>query len=183
MNDKKTKTCCFTGHRSSSLPFGFDESREECRKLIALLEENIQQLYEKRGVRIFISGMALGVDQIAAEAVIRFRETHKDVVFVAAVPCTDQPKKWKSHEQDRYYDILAKADHIYTLVPSYTPECMMERNRFMVDNSQYVIAVWNGKRFGGTLATLNYAKSQSKIITIINPKTFNVKTYVPKISE
>lgn len=172
---KKSKTCCFTGHRPEGLPFGSNETREECLKLISLLEEQIERLYNEKGVRIFISGMALGVDQLAAEAVIRFRETHKDVIFVAAVPCTDQCLKWNAKAQDRYYGTLARADHVYTLVPKYVPGCMMDRNRFMVNNSEYVIAVWNKKRSGGTAATVKYAEENNRTITYIDPKTFEVK--------
>ena len=180
-NDPKTKKACFTGHRKEGLPFGADESREECRKLISLLEEQIERLYNEKGVRVFISGMALGTDQIAAEAVIRFRETHKDVVLVAALPCTDQCKSWKMAEQDRYHGILALADHVYTLEPEYVDGCMLARNRFMVNNCEYVIAVWNGKRIGGTWSTVSYARSNNRTLTIINPVTFDVTEEKKKI--
>ena len=43
-----------------------------------------------------------------------------------------------------------------------------ERNRFMVDNSAYMIAVFNGDK-GGTANTLHYAESKGLNIVIINP--------------
>ena len=38
----------------------------------------------------------------------------------------------------------------------YTPDCMLRRNRYMVDHSAMVIAVYDGQS-GGTRRTLEYA--------------------------
>ena len=66
------RSCCFTGHRSSKLPWGGNEADARClglkRKLAAALEE----LYGQ-GVRHFICGMATGCDMFFAEAVRALR--------------------------------------------------------------------------------------------------------------
>ena len=41
----------------------------------------------------------------------------------------------------------------------YTPDCMLQRNRYMVDASAVLIAAYNG-RPGGTRSTLLYAMRQ-----------------------
>ena len=51
------KTCCFTGHRPKSLPFGYDEGAEGCKRLKALLTESIEKQITENGVTHFISGI------------------------------------------------------------------------------------------------------------------------------
>ena len=46
----------------------------------------------------------------------------------------------------------------------------MNRNRYMVDASEYIIAVWNGKP-SGTGNTVRYAISNGKQIIILDPNT------------
>lgn len=43
----------------------------------------------------------------------------------------------------------------------------------MVDNSDFVIAVWNGSP-SGTGQTVHYAQSKGKTITIINPFSMEI---------
>ncbi|PAD70641.1 hypothetical protein CHH83_02225 [Bacillus sp. 7586-K] len=45
---------------------------------------------------------------------------------------------------------------------------MQKRNEWMVDNSDYVIAVWDGTK-GGTGNCVKYAQKQNKYITTIKP--------------
>ena len=50
------------------------------------------------------------------------------------------------------------------LSESYTPSCMAVRNRFMVDNSNVLVACYDGMS-GGTWNTIKYA--QKKDIEVI----------------
>ncbi|MEE1074515.1 MAG: SLOG family protein, partial [Acutalibacteraceae bacterium] len=63
----KEKVCAFTGHRPQNLPFGFNEADERCQTLKKLLRYAIEKLITEKGVTLFVSGMALGVDIYAAE--------------------------------------------------------------------------------------------------------------------
>ncbi len=46
--------------------------------------------------------------------------------------------------------------------------CYMKRNKYMVDQSALVIVVWDGRRNGGTAATVRYAKKQSRVVKFFN---------------
>ena len=46
---------------------------------------------------------------------------------------------------------------------------MHERNRFMADNSDVLIAVYDGSEKGGTAYTVNYAKKKGLDVIIIQP--------------
>lgn len=51
---------------------------------------------------------------------------------------------------------------------------MMKRNRYMVDASQVILAVWNGKP-SGTGNTIRYAQEQGKTVIVIDPQTLETK--------
>ena len=162
MSEKKT--CCFTGHRPSKI--GFSESSEEMTDLKNSIASEILGLINDHGVRHFISGMALGIDTYAAETVLKLREIYPDITLECAVPCRTQSKKWSAANRERYNDILLKADKVTVLHEYYNYTCMHDRDRYMVDNSDMVLAVWNGTP-GGTAFTVNYARENSKEIIII----------------
>lgn len=64
------------------------------------------------GIRIIISGMALGVDQWAAEIVLLAKQLRPDdsIQLWCAVPYARQAAAWSAQEQERYRAILAKAE-------------------------------------------------------------------------
>lgn len=70
--------------------------------------------------------------------------------------------------RDRYFGIVSKCDKETLLQNHYTNDCMQKRNEYMVDNSDYVIAVWDGKP-SGTGNTVHYAESKGKTIITIKP--------------
>lgn len=162
------KTCCFTGHRPLKLPFGSDETDERCVKLKNTLYAKARELIENEGVTKFISGLALGVDTFAAEAVLLLKEEFPEIILEAAIPCEDQPAFWKTSDRTRYYKIAERCDISTVLQKKYTNGCMQKRNRYMVDNSDIVIAVWDGSS-GGTELTVRYAEKTGKKILPILP--------------
>ena len=170
----KVKKCAFTGHRPQSLPFGFNEADERCIALKQLLREEIIRLIEDEGVTYFITGMAIGVDMYAAEIVLGLKSSYAGLILESAIPCETQAAKWTEEQRDRYFDIAAQCDKETLIQNQYTPDCMQKRNRYMVDQADCVIAVWDG-RPSGTGKTVQYAQRQGKPIRIINPKTLAVE--------
>ena len=53
-------------------------------------------------------------------------------------------------------EILGQADEVRVLSSEYTQTCMLDRNRYMVDNSSILIHYLRSNR-GGTKYTVNYA--------------------------
>ncbi len=66
-------SCAITGHRPEKLPWLYDENSEGCRRLRKTLTKQIVTLADS-GITAFLSGMALGVDQILAELVLAERK-------------------------------------------------------------------------------------------------------------
>ena len=69
----------------------------------------------------------------------------------------------------RYRNLLQQLDGVRCIYDEYIgAECMLERNRYMVNNSSLMIALFNGQA-GGTKSTIDYAKQQGLEIVIIQP--------------
>lgn len=151
-------TCCFTGHRPEKLPWGTDETDPRCAALKRKIYDAVESAYEE-GMRHFICGMARGCDFYFAEAVVSLRRKRGDVILEAAVPCSEQAGGWPEADRVRWRSLLAQCD-LETLVQEhYTKGCMLRRNRYMVDHSALLIAVYDGVS-GGTRRTLEYAIRQ-----------------------
>jgi len=164
----KLKTLAFTGLRPHKLPWGVDESQLACLSLKVDIRKRLILLIEDENVRRFISGMAMGIDQICGEIVLELKELYPDITLTAAVPCIDQEACWQQKQRDRYARILKQCDSVHIVSETYTNECMEKRNRWMVDNCDVLLAVWDG-RPGGTGNTIRYAKSNGVEIILLNP--------------
>lgn len=165
----KQKVCCFTGHRPQKLPFGLNEQDERCIRLKEALREEIVRMIQENGVTDFISGMAIGTDVFAAEIVLELKKQYPQLWLECTIPCENQAAKWREADRDRYFDIISRCDKETLLQTRYTPDCMQNRNKYMVDKSDYVIAVWDGTP-SGTGNTMRYAKKCDKEVIIINPR-------------
>ena len=162
--DDRECSCCFTGHRPMKLPWGMNEDDPRCISLKQELDARLEAIYEL-GYRRFLCGMAIGCDMYFAESVLKLRETHGDVMLEAAIPFGDQPGRWTGKLRRRYNGLIDRADTVTVLQYGYTPDCMMRRNRYMVDRSSLLLACYDG-RPGGTMSTILYAE-RSGVKTVI----------------
>ncbi len=165
----RERSCCFSGHRPDKLTFGFDESHPECVAVKQGLYECMGELIEQ-GYTAFYDGMAQGCDIFFAEAVLMHKREHPDIRLVSVVPYAGQEKRWSTEYQQRYRDILEKADEVIVVNSHYHRGCMMQRNRHMVDKSSLLVTVYAGES-GGTKSTLQYAVAKGLTILWLNPQT------------
>lgn len=158
-------TICGTGHRPQHVQ-NFGTAKDDIKKFIS--ENNVDKV---------ISGMALGFDIILAEAVLELKEQGANIILEAAVPCREQDKLWRKEDKEKYQYILSKCDIVTILQQEYTIDCLNKRNQYMVDNSDIVLAYWNGKQNGGTYNCIKYAESKHKKIINIYKEEKNMLTY------
>ena len=161
------KTCCCTGHRPQGFPFKYGVDKQKHNAYLQMLKAKIEFAITEYGITNFISGMALGTDLDFAETVLKLRNYYP-VTLECAIPCPNQTLKWNSTDKLRYESILKRADEIHLISERYTSACMLQRNRYIVDKSELVIAVFNGIEKGGTWYTINYAKKENKAIVLID---------------
>ena len=141
-------TCCFTGHRPEKL------TRSELDIRIDL-ETEIQNAIAD-GFTTFVTGMAKGVDIWAAEIVLQMRDEGCPIQLICAVPYEGVESRWAAEWQQRYRAVLQSADEIKYVCSRRCRGGYHIRNRWMIDRSSRVIAVYNGHP-GGTKGTLDYA--------------------------
>ncbi|MEW6049065.1 MAG: SLOG family protein [Bacillota bacterium] len=147
-------TACVTGHRRLGDP-------EQVRHVLAAALD--RALTE--GYTVWYVGMALGADQMAAELLLG-----KARRVVAVIPCDDYDRLWPASVRRRYRCLLARADEVVVYPGGpYAPWKPHARNRWMVDRSGLVVAVWDGRRTGGTYGTVGYARARGVPVRVVWP--------------
>lgn len=133
-----------------------------------------------------VTGMALGFDQIGAQAIIDAKADGRlspDFKLVAAVPMPGQENAWKSKAtRRRYRQILAHADHVVYVSSEPAKEGkegkkdasekMNLRNEWMMAQADDVYALWDGSK-GGTANAVGYSKSLGKKPTVVTPRLYD----------
>ncbi len=152
----KTNTCCFTGQRK--LP------KDKIKSIMSRLACEVENLIEE-GVTTFISGGALGFDQVAASLIVAKKEMGRNIRLVFVLPCKNQDKSWSTEQKKLYRNLLAEADELYYISEEYHADCIKERNCHMVDHSAYCICAALYPLTGAD-QTILYAKQQG--IKVIN---------------
>ena len=160
-------TCCFTGHRPQSLPWGYHEGDPRCISLKHRLKGEILCAIHDHDIRYFLSGMAQGVDTWAAEMVLELQRDYS-IFLECVLPCRDQAIRWPYESRRRYHSILQRCHQVTLLQAQYSSDCFQRRNRYMVDRSGLVIAVWDGTP-SGTGSTVQYAKASGRLVYTITP--------------
>ena len=153
--EKRSSTCCFTGHRPEKLPWGYQEADPRCQALKRRIADAVSAAYDQ-GYRHFICGMAQGCDLYFCESVLALRQRHGDLLLEAALPCPTQARRWPARERERHARLLAACDLETMVSETYTPYCMQRRDRYMVDHASLLIAAYDGTA-GGTQYTMLYA--------------------------
>ena len=146
----KERTCCITGHRDIPV-----------EKVSYVQDQLYQELLQaiQHGYTHFISGFASGVDLIFAGIVVDLKSEYP-ITLEAAIPYPgrlDTPDK-------TFQSLLKKCDVVKVHTKQYSKSCYMMRNRYMVNCSALVIAVHDGRKSGGTVATIRYANRTERVV-------------------
>lgn len=158
--EKRLHRCCFSGHRPEKL----DEPEEAVKNW---LSEQIDSAIAA-GYTTFISGCAMGVDIWAGQLVLQKKAKNSALRLIAATPWPGFSNRWSIDWQVQYSDLLKNADLIVPVCNHYHKGVFQQRNEWMVDHSNRVIAYYNGAP-GGTRNTLEYAENKGVEVITNNP--------------
>ncbi len=159
-------SCAFTGHRPAHFAFGYNENHPDCIALKEEMRKEVIALIEV-GVTTYYSGMALGVDIWGVELVLELKKEHPELELIAVLPCETQANRWSDTQRERYFSLLPSCDEVIYVSRHYTPTCVLDRNRYMLDHAKHLLAVYDGRENGGTAHTVTYAKKKEHNIIII----------------
>ena len=144
----KEHTCCVTGHRN--IPADKIQYVQ-----IQLRQELLQAI--QSGYTHFISGFAAGVDLIFA-GIVADPKREYPITLEAAIP---YPGRMNTPDEV-FQCLLKECDIVKVHTDRYSKSCYMVRNRYMIDCSALVIAVHDGRKSGGTAATIKYAHKMER---------------------
>ena len=164
-------TLAFSGLRPQKMPFSMDAPSHNLELLRATVNNRIIWHIENSGTKVFLCGMALGVDSMCSELVLELKAQYPDIKLHAIIPCRNQDVKWREHDKIRYRELLSQCDEVYCHSEEYTSTCMIERNFYMINHCDLLLAVWTGTP-GGTAKTVKYAEANKVTTEIINPNDF-----------
>lgn len=174
-----------TGHRPNKIG-GYDPEAPLRRAVKAALRAAFEH-YKPEGI---ITGLALGVDQDAA-----LIAKDMGIPYIGVAPFHGQENKWPEASQRLYHEICGDAsgplleellerypsqtglrspdyEGVYVVTDDrYQARYMQDRNIWMVNRGDLVIAVWDGDPRGGTANCINYVNIKGKTYYQINPNT------------
>ena len=145
------KACGVTGHRD--LP----DNQIENIKL------NLRREIDKAitdGYTSFLSGFAEGADLLFAEIVVEKCKENPLLRLEAVIPYRNRYKKLLRDEKSRV--LLESCAKVEIISENLTSNVYMKRNRYIVDHSDRVIAVYDGREKGGTVSTIRMVHAQRK---------------------
>lgn len=148
----------FTGHRKERI---LQDSTTQNVQFHLTIQ--IAKLY-MQGYRTFYSGMANGLDLLAATVVMHMKRVYKDIRMVAVVPFANQSARYDEQDKLQYATILKQADEVVILSEHYYTGCFHHRNDYLIDHASVMVAYWDNVPKGGTYYTVSRAKRMNKEI-------------------
>ena len=145
------KTCCVTGHR--------DIPAEETAHVKAALRREIEKAVND-GFTIFLSGFADGVDQYFAEIILELQNKNPNLKLIAVLPY--RKRKDSLCQKEHTNTLLNACAEVIVIQEEYRPNVYSKRNRYMVEHSDRVIAVYDGREKGGTAGTIRFTHTLKK---------------------
>ena len=155
-----------TGHRPPKIG-GYD-GKSPLRLLVNRKLEKVivsinKEEWDRPKQTVLITGGALGVDTDAAYIAAKNR-----IPYIVAVPCNDHSKMWPKAAREEYQHMLNFSRKVEVIHKGdYHRLCMQQRNMWMINHCDKLIAVWDGSS-GGTANCVKYAQDQGKEIIFIN---------------
>jgi len=161
----------FTGHRHLKNP----------EAVAAALQAELAHLQKAGGEIIAISSIAVGADTLFVEAVIR-----AGIRWIVILPMARElfrddftPEDWARAER-----LIAQAAEVRTLRGKGRPQVYVDGGKATVDDSDGLIAVWDGKPAqgpGGTAEIIAYARKLGRDVTIFREDDTGVRKIDPAL--
>lgn len=159
------RTVCITGHR----PDSFLVSHYEVDVVRRIVDDIACVLQREYGEELqFNLGGAIGTDQWMGASAIKHGIRYK--LYLPFHPSV-QARYWNAAQREELDRQMRYAAGIMIADPASGRDealrdfsAYFQRDRMMVDDSDFVVGFWVGRRRGGTFETMKYALKQSKLV-------------------
>jgi len=149
------------------MPWGYDETDARCVEFRFRLREALEYLIGQ-GYTDFMSGGALGFDQMAAQIELSLREKYPWIRLIMVIPFDGQADKWSWEQRRRWLEIIEASDKVIRISHSYDKGVFFQRNHYMVENADLILAAFDSQP-GGTAGTVAYAKRHGVRVVRLAP--------------
>ena len=155
---KKRITLAITGHRDM---IERDELKQE---LNDYLDEIIT--HNSKSKIVLLSPLAEGADRFVAKLFLEKKEKHKNLQLIVPMPY-ERERYLKDFDQASTLEFLAmvkQAGRSFA-VPHLSQSAYLDVGRYVVDNADILLALWDGTfngKVGGTGDIVNYARTQNR---------------------
>lgn len=170
-------TCAVTGHRPTRFKWKYNENNNGCKRLKKRMQEQFIVLY-KKGVRRFLVGGALGVDQWAGEIILRLKEQpeYSDIELVVVLPFSGHDEQWDPRSRERLAFLIRHSAECIVVSKSAGQESYTQRSRYMVDHADCLLAVYDGndKLYSEINQMIYEVKKKKLLIVLIHPDSAKV---------
>lgn len=148
-----------TGHRPDKL--GGYNAFENFKAIRRHMKDFLEQAPD--GELRLLSGGALGIDQFWIEVGL-----YLQLPVIAVLPFNGYDARWPASSRTLYAKLLARCEEVSYIGSEYKPDLYQKRNEFLVDNSDVLVAYYDGSSDGGTKHCIDYAISENKTINEFN---------------
>ena len=125
------------------------------------LEETLNELIDGEPEVEFLCGGADGADTLFGKSALWYP-------WVSLKLCLPI----KGYRGSQLDELRECATDIYYAGETWEPGLNTRRDRYMVDNCDVLLAVWDGIKTGGTWRTIQYAQKKKKKIIFIDKEIF-----------
>lgn len=142
--------------------------REIYQNIDCNLDAAIEELIVSKGVNTFITGGMGDFDELFSSSVRRAQKINLDIKLILVKPyLSAEINKHKSYYKNLYNSIIIPEE----LCDVHYKSAIAKRNKWMIDNSNYVIT-YVCRNFGGAYSAMRYAQEKGKLyINLADKKT------------
>jgi len=151
-------TIAVTGHRDIVID---DKIREN-------VDTFFLKMLEKYGKITLLSALAEGADQLVAEFALKYDNVRLEV----PLPFEQEAYVQTFKSQEHFLTLRKEASHTF-VVPKECEHPYVNLGHYLVDNSDVLLALWDGGfngKLGGTGEVVKYAKSINQKLVIVSVK-------------
>jgi len=148
-------TIAITGHRDMI-------ETENLREKVSLF---FDRLIEQSQEIVLLSPLADGADRFVAEIFLQKQKEHGHLSLIVPMPFDKKRYMEDFDEASKkdFLEFLTKSDEIFE-VEHQTKSGYLDVGRYVVDNAEILLALWDGTyngKIGGTGEVVEYAKSNN----------------------
>ena len=152
------KSLFVTGYKPHELGI-FQNSHPGIPIIKKALENQFRAFIDEGLEWIIISGQQ-GVETWAAEVAIELKKEFPELKYSVITPFLEQEKNWNEAKQITYANIISQADFVTSVTkrPYEAPWQFIEKDKFIIDNTEGILVVYDEDNEGSPKYVLRLAE-------------------------